>query len=88
MVKISTDYWRRLAKSLVKYINKAEVSVPTCKFCGSTLVVRNGTRKGVQYWLCKKCGHGFVDNKAVVGGRYPIDTVASDLPPENSYTMT
>ena len=67
---------RRLIKALGDTISKSEMIMPTCKFCQSTNVVRNGHRKGTQYWLCKNCGHGFVDNKAVPKSRYPIDTVA------------
>ena len=50
-----------------------------CKFCGSPNVVKNGTRNGVQYWLCKNCGRGFVDNKGLPKMRYSIDDVASAL---------
>jgi len=48
-----------------------------CKFCGSLYVVKNGTRRGTQYWLCKNCGRGFVDNKALPKMRYPIEAIAS-----------
>ena len=52
---------------------------PHCKFCGSSHVVRNGTRRGTQYWLCKPCGRGFVDNDALPKGRFSIDDTASAL---------
>jgi transposase-like protein len=52
------------------------VDMPKCKFCQSTAVVKNGTRNGVQYYLCKNCGRGFVYNKALPRMRYPIDIVA------------
>jgi putative transposase len=49
-----------------------------CKYCGSAEVVRNGkSRKGVQNWLCRKCGKGFVDNKGLPRMKSPIDDVAS-----------
>lgn len=51
----------------------------TCKFCGSPNIVKNGTRKGTQYWLCKNCGRGFVSNQALPKGKYPVDAVASAL---------
>ena len=47
-----------------------------CKFCGSMNIVRNGTRQGTQYWLCRNCGRGFVDNKALPKMKYPIDIIA------------
>jgi len=52
---------------------------PHCKFCNSSHVVRNGTRRGTQYWLCKSCGKGFVDNLALPRGKYPMGAVASAL---------
>jgi len=70
---------RRLIKAMGDYIKDSESTLPTCKFCGSTDAVRNGSRKGRQYWLCKHCGHGFVDNKGVPGSRYPVDTVSRAL---------
>lgn len=48
-----------------------------CKFCGSMNIVRNGTRRGTQYWLCRNCGRGFVDNDALPKMKYPIKAVAS-----------
>ena len=45
-----------------------------CKFCDSTNVIKNGKRgiaDGVQYWLCRTCGRGFVANGALPRMRYP-----------------
>ena len=47
----------------------------TCKFCHSHEVVKNGTRKNHQYWLCKQCKRGFVNNQALPKMKYPIDTM-------------
>lgn len=47
-----------------------------CKFCSSSRIVRNGTRKSTQYWLCKDCGRGFVDNHALPKMKFAMDTVA------------
>jgi len=52
------------------------IDMPQCKFCQSTAVVKNGVRNGVQYYLCKECGRGFVHNKGLPRMRYPIDIVA------------
>jgi putative transposase len=52
------------------------VDIPRCKFCQSTNVVKNGTRNGVQYYLCKECGRGFVYNRGLPRMRYPIEIVA------------
>ncbi|MFC1968068.1 DDE-type integrase/transposase/recombinase [Chloroflexota bacterium] len=70
---------RRLIRALGDYVANSESTLPACKFCGSTDVVRNGHRKGTQYWLCKNCGRGFVANQAVPKSRFPIDTVARAL---------
>jgi len=50
-----------------------------CKFCNSPEIVRNGTRKGTQYWLCKNCGRGFVANKALPKMKYPTEAIGSAL---------
>jgi transposase-like protein len=70
---------RRIINALGQYVRDSESTLPLCKFCGSDSVVRNGHRKGTQYWLCKNCGHGFVDNKNAPKSRYPADTVARAL---------
>lgn len=49
----------------------------TCKFCKSTKVVRNGKRRGIQYYICRNCGKGFVDNEALPGMKYPIEVISS-----------
>ena len=56
-----------------------DIDMPKCKFCQSTAVVKNGTRNGVQYYLCKECGRGFVYNKALPRMRYPVDIVADGV---------
>jgi len=67
-------------KMATDIVTKARViEMPQCKFCGSKDVVKNGKRGGTQYWLCKGCGRGFVDNKALPKGRYPIEAVSSAL---------
>ncbi len=70
-----------LEKAIIKVgfeiLTKAvSVDMPKCKFCQSVDVVKNGTRNGVQYYLCKDCGRGFVHNKGLPRMRYPIDIVA------------
>lgn len=77
--KAKYETQRRIIKALGDYIPNSESILPTCKFCQSDNVVRNGHRKGTQYWLCKNCGRGFVANKAVPKGRFPIDTVSNAL---------
>lgn len=67
-------------KIAMDIVTKASViEMPKCKFCGSLDVVKNGSRNGTQYWLCKGCGRGFVANKALPKGRYPIEAVSSAL---------
>jgi putative transposase len=61
------------------YTMRMKYEEVTCKFCGSPSIVKNGTRNGVQYWLCKNCGRGFVDNKGLPKMRYSIDDVASAI---------
>jgi putative transposase len=61
------------------YTMRMKYEEVTCKFCGSPNVVKNGVRNGVQYWLCKNCGRGFVDNKGLPNMRYSVDDVASAI---------
>lgn len=58
---------------------RANYEAIVCKFCGSPEVVKNGTRRGTQYWLCKNCGRGFTANKALPRMRYSIDDIASAI---------
>lgn len=72
----------REAAKILEDIIKLSIDIERdirCKFCNSPNIVRNGTRKGTQYWLCKNCGRGFVDNKALPKGKYPVEAVASAL---------
>lgn len=64
---------RDLTDKLPTYINQTRVK---CKFCNSTEVVKNGLRKNVQLYLCKNCGHSFIDNNALPGMKYPVEQVA------------
>ena len=60
-------------------MNAANIDMPKCKFCQSANVVKNGKRNGVQYYLCKNCGRGFVYNRGLPHMRYPIDVVADGV---------
>ena len=71
--------WRGYAMALESVVYASDVVEIKCKFCGSTEIVKNGHRKGRQYWLCKRCGKGFVDNKAIPGMRYPTENIGSAL---------
>jgi transposase-like protein len=50
-----------------------------CKFCHSCEVVKNGLRNNTQYWLCKSCGHAFVNNQALPKMKYPVEIVAKSV---------
>ena len=69
---------QKLKDDMVKQMitNQRPNSLVSCKFCQSTEVVRNGLRKGTQYWLCKNCGHGFVDNHALPKMKYPMSVIS------------
>jgi len=79
MGKRYQDNINGLLDALGDYMSRAEITETRCKFCRSTEIVKNGTRKGRQYWLCKQCGKGFVDNKAIPGMRYPTENIGSAL---------
>jgi putative transposase len=73
------EYWEKevMYAGTGGFKMKASYEGVECKFCHSLNVVRNGTRRGTQYWLCKHCGRGFVDNKALPKMKYPIEAIAS-----------
>jgi len=60
-------------------MNAVSIDMPKCKFCQSANVVKNGKRNGVQYYLCRNCGRGFVYNRGLPHMRYPIDIVADGV---------
>jgi|SRR3990172_7095559 len=51
----------------------------TCKHCGSKNVVKNGTKAGYQYYLCRDCGRTFAGNNALPGMRFPPDRIATAI---------
>jgi putative transposase len=74
---MESAFQRVMVKMASEIATKAiSVDMPQCKFCQSTNVVKNGKRNGVQYYLCKECGRGFVHNKGLPRMRYPIEIVA------------
>lgn len=50
-----------------------------CKFCGAGNVVRYGSNRGIQRYLCNSCGRTFTDNAAVATMHTPSMQVASAL---------
>ena len=41
-----------------------EPELIACKWCGSTDIMKYGTRKGVQNYICKACGRVFIAKDA------------------------
>jgi transposase-like protein len=67
---------------LLRRIRGEEMGMKTrlnvnCKICHSEHVVKNGTSKGVQNWLCRDCGYSFVNYSTWPKMRYPIPIVAN-----------
>jgi len=50
-----------------------------CKNCGSTRIVKHGSYKDKQWWLCRDCGKAWTDNDAVIGGKLPAKCVSYAL---------
>jgi transposase-like protein len=50
-----------------------------CKWCGSTDIQKYGARKGVQEYLCNKCGRKFIDKDAPFKKQTPIDLIGASL---------
>ncbi len=67
------------AKADLSDVSYTKTITITCKYCGSKNVVKNGTKAGYQYYLCRACGHAFSGNDALPGMRFPPDRIASAL---------
>jgi transposase-like protein len=51
----------------------------SCKYCRGRNVVKNGLRNNTQFWLCRDCGHAFVNNQALPKMKYPLDLVVKSV---------
>lgn len=56
-----------------------ENNIPTCKYCGSTGVVKFGTYKGVQRYFCKVCERKFKADDTTFHMKTPANQVTSAL---------
>lgn len=83
MARVRIDFITETGKRELKAIKKffkmvEEMFEARCKYCGSSHVVKNGkSRKGIQNWLCRNCGKGFVNSKALPRMKSPISHVSS-----------
>jgi putative transposase len=74
----SSSWLKELLKEVVKkqaiYENQENA---TCKFCNGPDIIKNGSRKNVQLYLCKDCGHSFAANNAPPHMKYPADLIST-----------
>jgi len=66
------DFLKILIKNIKQVSEKPDIC---CKYCYSDDVVKNGKRKSGQYWLCRTCGHCFINNGALPKMKYPLETI-------------
>lgn len=77
---MATAFQRMVIEMAIETVMQAvSIESPECKFCQSVNVVKNGRRNNVQYYLCRECGRGFVHNKALPRGKYPMRNIGSAL---------
>jgi transposase-like protein len=50
-----------------------------CKWCGSTEIIKKGIDKGVQQYLCLKCGRKFNEKDAPYGMRTTVEQIGTSL---------
>lgn len=50
-----------------------------CKWCGSTDVMKYGSRKGVQEYICQKCGRKFIAKDAPYRKQTPTEQIGKAL---------
>lgn len=77
----SKDWWDGLMYA-TREVSKVALRegiepTPACKYCQSRHVVKYGHKKNIQNWLCRDCGHKFVDNKALPGMKTATAITAS-----------
>jgi len=60
-------------------VSSMETVIITCKYCGSTNLVKYGKKGDTQYYKCKDCNHTFAWNDALPGMRYPPDQIATAI---------
>ena len=51
----------------------------TCKWCGSTDIIKHGVDEGVQEYICQKCGRKFSTKDAPYGMRTAVDQIGMSL---------
>jgi transposase-like protein len=72
---------RNMGEKLGVYIKNSqklrEKTNIVCKYCRSKDVVKNGLYKNSQYWLCRACGHAFLNNHNLPRMKYAPDTIAN-----------
>lgn len=63
-----------------KFIERTVTDRPiTCKYCYGDNIVKNGTYKGVQYFLCKNCNHRATGSDAYPKHQYDKSTITKAL---------
>jgi transposase-like protein len=73
-------------KSFIREVNRLKKRPDvSCKFCFSDRVVKNGIRENTQYWLCRNCGRGFVNNHALPKMKYSLDIITKAVHDYNMY---
>lgn len=50
-----------------------------CKWCGSLDIMKYGSRKGVQEYICQKCGRKFIEKDAPFKRQYTVDVIGESL---------
>ena len=77
--------WQRLSRK-IEEVNKAQIIIEpsndseiSCKFCGSSQIIRYGKANNKQVYFCKSCARKFVPNKGFEGMWYDPRIVARTL---------
>jgi len=66
----------------VARMEKAHFTEPqpiTCKWCGSTDVMKHGVRKGVQNYICHSCGRAFTEKDSPYHMQTPTEQIGAAL---------
>ena len=66
----------------VAHLRRAIYTEPqliACKWCGSTDIMKRGTRKGVQNYICKSCGRVFIAKDAPYHMQTSVEQIGASL---------
>lgn len=76
------DVAKLFEKPNTAYLEERHYTEPqpiVCKWCGSVDIIKKGKDRGVQEYLCQKCGRKFTNKDAPYGMRTTVEQIGASL---------